>query len=128
MASSSSTIDIPTELLTRIKKFRLTPSKAPITAQVFKIDKKSLTLELEEELTTGLTCVEDLIEVSPTISEHSQSETLLIKTAFMLVVATISTLLGTPNLIPRVVDTLRFGTEQLQRQIRRRKSGRRQGR
>ncbi len=60
--SSSSTIDIPSTVLDKVKKFRLTPSKAPITAQVYKIDKKSLTLELEEELLTGLTCVEDLVE------------------------------------------------------------------
>lgn len=62
MASSSSTIDIPTHLLEKVKKFRMTPSRSPITAQVFKIDKKTLTLELEEELTTGLSNVEDLIE------------------------------------------------------------------
>lgn len=60
--ASSSTIDIPTHLLDKVRKFRLTPSKSPITAQVFKIDKKTLTLELEEELTTGLTKVEDLVE------------------------------------------------------------------
>ncbi|EST06147.1 Actin-binding, cofilin/tropomyosin type [Kalmanozyma brasiliensis GHG001] len=65
MASSSSTIDIPDVLLTKVRKFRLTPSKAPITAQVYKIDKKTLTLELEEELLTGLTSVEDLIEELP---------------------------------------------------------------
>lgn len=48
-----------------IQKFRLTPSKAAITALVFKIDRKTLTLEIEEELTTGLTCVEDLIQELP---------------------------------------------------------------
>lgn len=62
MASNSSTIDIPSSVVVRIQKFRLTPSKAAITALVFKIDRKTLTLEIEEELTTGLTCVEDLIE------------------------------------------------------------------
>ena len=62
MASSSSTIDIPSVVLDKVKKFRLTPSKAAISAQVFKIDKKTLTLELEEELLTGLQSVEDLIE------------------------------------------------------------------
>ncbi|SPO22419.1 related to Glia maturation factor, beta [Ustilago trichophora] len=65
MASSSSTIDIPSVLLEKVRKFRLTPSKAPITAQVFKIDKKTLTLQLEEELNSGLTCVEDLVEELP---------------------------------------------------------------
>ncbi|SPO21613.1 related to Glia maturation factor, beta [Ustilago trichophora] len=65
MASSSSTIDIPSVLLEKVRKFRLTPSKAPITAQVFKIDKKTLTLELEEEHNSGLTCVEDLVEELP---------------------------------------------------------------
>ncbi|CDR87898.1 related to Glia maturation factor, beta [Sporisorium scitamineum] len=63
--ASSSTIDIPTVVLDKVKKFRLTPSKSPITAQVYKIDKKTLTLELEEELLSGLGSVEDLIEELP---------------------------------------------------------------
>lgn len=69
MASGSSTIDIPDVLLTKVRKFRLTPSKAPITAQVYKIDKKTLTLELEDELLTGLTCVEDLVEGKRALSQ-----------------------------------------------------------
>ncbi|CBQ70679.1 related to Glia maturation factor, beta [Sporisorium reilianum SRZ2] len=63
--ASSSTIDIPSTVLDKIKKFRLTPSKSAITAQVYKIDKKTLTLELEEELLTGLGSVEDLVEELP---------------------------------------------------------------
>ncbi|SNX82654.1 related to Glia maturation factor, beta [Melanopsichium pennsylvanicum] len=65
MASSSSTIDIPSQLLSKVKKFRLTPSKAPITAQVFKIDRKSLTLQLDQELITGLMSIEDVVEELP---------------------------------------------------------------
>lgn len=63
--ASSSTIDIPSTLLQSVRKFRLTPSKVPISAQIFKIDKKSLTLQLEETLSTGLSSVEDLVEQLP---------------------------------------------------------------
>ncbi|KAJ1034478.1 hypothetical protein NDA18_001338 [Ustilago nuda] len=63
--ASSSTIDIPSTLLQSVRKFRLTPSKVPISAQIFKIDRKSLTLQLEETLSTGLSSVEDLVEQLP---------------------------------------------------------------
>ncbi|PWZ03271.1 glia maturation factor beta [Testicularia cyperi] len=65
MASSSSTIDIPGTVLEKVRKFRLKPSKRDITAQVFKIDKKSLTLELEDEYLDNLDSLDDLIEELP---------------------------------------------------------------
>lgn len=60
---SSSTIDIPGTVLDKVRKFRLTHSKNPelLTAQVFKIDKASLTLALEEEL-SAIASIEDLVE------------------------------------------------------------------
>lgn len=58
---ASSTIDIPRSVLDTVRKFRLTPS-ARITALVFKIDKASLTLQLDEEFNEGLDSVEDLLE------------------------------------------------------------------
>ncbi|ETS60903.1 hypothetical protein PaG_04823 [Moesziomyces aphidis] len=62
--SGSSTIDIPRNVLDAVRKFRLKPS-SHLTALVFKIDKATLTLGLEETLDSGLTSLPDLLEELP---------------------------------------------------------------
>lgn len=62
--SGSSTIDIPRNVLDAVRKFRLKPS-SHLTALVFKIDKATLTLGLEETLDSGLTSIQDLLEGKP---------------------------------------------------------------
>lgn len=61
----STTIDIPESVKAEIKKFRYRKSSAGDTALVLKIDKNSLTLDIEDTL-DGVT-PEDLAEELPEV-------------------------------------------------------------
>lgn len=58
--SSSSTVDIPPPLLSRLEAFRMAKRSAASAAVVIKIDKAKLTMDIEEEFDDiGLEELED---------------------------------------------------------------------